>query len=134
MTERTGHWRKRVLVCGGRYFDNLLAMRLALSFLDGEQAIALVINGGASGADTLARQWAGERGIPCETYPASWTVDGRSAGPKRNQRMLDQGRPDAVVAFPGGSGTADMVRRARKAGVPVYEPLKGPGEWDGEPT
>jgi hypothetical protein len=35
--------------------------------------------------------------------------------------MIDQGRPDLVVAFPGGRGTADMVRRARAAGISVIE-------------
>jgi hypothetical protein len=35
--------------------------------------------------------------------------------------MLLEGKPDLVVAFPGGKGTADMVRRARKANVPVKE-------------
>lgn len=123
MVEGTGHWRKRVLVCGGRHFDNLYAVRTALGELDGEQAIGLIINGGATGADECARIWAKETGIPCETFPASWMQDGRAAGPKRNQRMIDQGKPDAVVAFPGGRGTADMVRRARVAHIPVYEPL-----------
>lgn len=45
----------------------------------------------------------------------------RSAGPKRNQRMLDKGKPDLVLAFPGGDGTADMVRKAKSAGVPIIE-------------
>jgi len=35
--------------------------------------------------------------------------------------MLAEGEPDAVLAFPGGRGTADMVRRAKRAGVPVWE-------------
>jgi predicted Rossmann-fold nucleotide-binding protein len=35
--------------------------------------------------------------------------------------MLAEGRPDAVIAFPGGKGTADMVRKARAAGLPVVE-------------
>jgi hypothetical protein len=48
---------------------------------------------------------------------ADWEKLGRSAGPIRNQAMLDEGRPDLVVAFPGHHGTADMVRRARAAGV-----------------
>ena len=46
---------------------------------------------------------------------------GKRAGPLRNQRMLDEGKPDLVVAFPGGGGTKDMVRRAVKAGVSVHE-------------
>jgi predicted Rossmann-fold nucleotide-binding protein len=35
--------------------------------------------------------------------------------------MLTKGKPDIVIAFPGGSGTADMICQARKAGVPVEE-------------
>jgi hypothetical protein len=39
--------------------------------------------------------------------------------------MLREGRPDLVVAFTVGPlaesrGTADMVRRAREAGVPIH--------------
>jgi hypothetical protein len=51
---------------------------------------------------------------------ADWNTHGRAAGPIRNQRMLDEVKPELVVAFPGGRGTADMVRRAREAGVNVY--------------
>ena len=32
--------------------------------------------------------------------------------------------PQLVIAFPGRHGTADMVRKARAAGVMVIEPLK----------
>ena len=35
--------------------------------------------------------------------------------------MLDDGKPDMVVAFPGGRGTEDMMRRARNAGIRVIE-------------
>ena len=31
------------------------------------------------------------------------------------------GKPDLVVAFPGGAGTLNMVMQARKAGVRVIE-------------
>jgi hypothetical protein len=59
-------------------------------------------------------------------YPADWAKHGRAASPIRNQQMLDEGRPNLVVAFPGGRGTADMVRRARSAGVEVIEVDKPP--------
>jgi predicted Rossmann-fold nucleotide-binding protein len=39
----------------------------------------------------------------------------------RNRQMLTEGRPDLVVAFPGGKGTANMVALARKAGVEIVE-------------
>jgi hypothetical protein len=62
-----------------------------------------------------------DQDIPCSVYMADWDGLGRKAGPIRNQRMLDEGKPDLVIAFPGGRGTADMVRRAREAGVEVVE-------------
>lgn len=79
-----------------------------------------LIHGAAVGADKLAAEVAAELGWAIEPYPAQWDRFGRgSAGPIRNRRMIDQGKPDLVIAFPGGKGTADMVRRAEKAGIPV---------------
>ena len=63
------------------------------------------------------------RAVWCETYPAAWDR-GRRAGPERNQRMIEIGEPDGGVAFPGGCGTADMVRKARAAGLVVWRPGK----------
>ena len=67
----------------------------------------------------LAGQWAHERRILVEVYPANWRKLGLAAGAIRNAEMLRLGKPDLVVAFPGHSGTEDMVGKARKAGVPV---------------
>jgi hypothetical protein len=67
----------------------------------------------------MAGEWADVFGVPFRIFPANWKKHGRAAGPMRNQQMLDEGKPDLVIAFPGGSGTADMVRRAKAAGVPV---------------
>jgi hypothetical protein len=75
------------------------------------------------GADQIAYEWAKGRGVPGKCFPAHWDREGRSAGPKRNQRMLDTFRPDLVVAFLTAGkpnvGTHDMMRRARDAGVEV---------------
>jgi hypothetical protein len=35
--------------------------------------------------------------------------------------MLDEGKPDLVIGFPGGTGTADMLSRAEIAGVKIIE-------------
>ena len=111
----------RVLVCGGRDFsDRQLAYR-ALDNLHKAEGIGCVIEGHARGADRIAGYWARRKGIENRKFPADWDRDGKAAGPIRNQRMLDEGKPDLVVAFPGGRGTADMVKRARAAGVPVME-------------
>lgn len=84
-------------------------------------APSLVIHGGAQGADRIAREWCICRKVECRGYAADWKRHGRAAGPIRNQRMLDDGKPDLVIAFPGGRGTADMVRRAIATGIRAIE-------------
>jgi hypothetical protein len=108
-----------VLVCGGRAFRDAFFVVRTLDDFRKSTPIELVIQGGARGVDSVAHAWAVARGIPCDTYPADWAAHGRRAGPIRNARMLAEGRPDLVVAFPGGPGTADMVRQAERAGVRV---------------
>lgn len=106
----------RVLVCGGRnYFDG----ETLYATLDKIENIELIIHGGAAGADSMARDYANSRDIPCLKHPANWEKYGKRAGPIRNQEML-KWQPDLVVAFPGGVGTADMVKRAEKAGIEVW--------------
>jgi hypothetical protein len=106
----------RVLVCGGRDYKDRARLETVLA----SWRPTVVIEGGCrTGADRFAHDYAQEKGIPLQTYYARWQSEGKAAGPKRNQRMLDEGKPDVVLAFPGGRGTADMVRRARAAGI-VY--------------
>ena len=112
----------RILVCGGRDFSDADFLSGILDAAKREYGNVEIINGGASGADKLAEAWAFARNVTCAAYPADWKKYGRAAGPIRNQRMLDKGRPELVIAFPGGRGTDDMVRRAMEAGVFVYKP------------
>lgn len=110
----------RVLVCGGRDYQDFGHIFDVLTALHKETPVDCLIEGGALGADEWAAVWAGMAGIRQRLkFPADWATHSRAAGPLRNQRMIDEGEPDLVVAFPGGRGTADMVRRAEKAGIPV---------------
>jgi hypothetical protein len=110
----------RVLVTGGRAYADARMVAQVLASLPG---LAAVGHGAAKGADTLAAAWAARTGGVCVAYPADWVRDGKAAGPIRNARMLREFQPDLLVAFPGGNGTADMVRQAVRAGVPVkYAP------------
>jgi hypothetical protein len=110
----------RVLVCGGRDFLNRTAVWKELNGLHAKHGRLTVIQGGARGVDQMAREWCYDvRSVHMINEPADWLKHGPAAGPIRNQLMLDEHKPDMVLAFPGGRGTADMVRRAEKAGVPV---------------
>lgn len=86
-----------------------------------------IVHGAARGADRLSVLAALSLGIKdIRAYPAQWDIHGKSAGHKRNQKMLDvEHLPadpfDVVLAFPlpDSIGTWDMVNRAKKAGIPV---------------
>lgn len=110
----------RVLVCGGRDFNDSNLLYGTLSDIHRRTPITMIIEGGASGADTLAHCW-GKDFSQVKTFKADWAKYGRSAGPIRNKQMLEEGKPNCVVAFPGGRGTAHMVTIAKEAGVQVIE-------------
>lgn len=111
----------RVLVCGGRDFTDTALLYDTLDQLASVESIDCIIEGDGKGADRIAGYWAKKHKVDLKLYPADWNTHGKAAGPLRNQRMLDEGRPDLVVAFPGGRGTGDMVRRAREANINVTE-------------
>ena len=108
----------RVLVTGGRRYADRRTVENTLRALHRSNVIVQIIHGGASGADTLAADWADFFGVPVVCIAADWALHGRAAGPMRNRAMLEL-HPDVVLAFPGGPGTADMVRQAERAGIPV---------------
>lgn len=132
----------RVLVCGDRNWTDrsiiyaiLNGYSWATDFDDGKKLV--LIEGGARGADRFAAMWASlgdENDEPGQiehlAFPADWERYGKGAGPIRNQQMLTEGQPDVVLAFHDNlaesRGTADMVRRAKAAGVPVYVIGHGP--------
>lgn len=109
----------KILVCGGRSFLDYQTLSFVLTAL----APTFIIEGGASGADALARRYRAEHRLPGQTFPANWSAFGRAAGAIRNRQMLSEGLPALVVAFPGGPGTADMILASRLAGVPVHQIL-----------
>ena len=118
----------RVLVCGGRDYNDKTKVWKALHAVADQHGMIFLIQGGAKGADSHARDWvrdqmrtAPRRASGGVTFHADWLRYGPKAGPIRNQKMIDEGKPDLVIAFPGGKGTADMVRRARAAGIEVRE-------------
>lgn len=113
----------RIIVCGGRDFADQEALNRALDRFAKKHVVDAVIEGNARGADRLAGFWARKHGIQNLKFTANWDAHGNAAGPIRNQKMIDEGKPGGVIAFPGGVGTADMIVRAKKAGLPIWEPL-----------
>lgn len=112
---------KRFLICGPRAWDRPFWIFLVIAGLKkrfGDDIV--IIEGEARGVDKVARRAAEKLGLEVEAYPPNVKRYGSPAAFHiRNQEMLDDGRPDWVVAIGYGRGTMDMVGRARKAGVMV---------------
>lgn len=119
----------RLLVCGGRDFKDVPLLWRTLDDLRDktpEPGIRLVIDGASDdvtgpyvGADYWAHQWALARNIPTVRQHAKWREQGRAAGPIRNEEMFERHQPEHVVAFPGGRGTANMIKVAEDGEIVV---------------
>lgn len=109
----------KIAVTGGRNFSNDTLVNSTLDSIHTTTPITTLIHGNCSGADSLCREWARRAGITIISRPADWKQHGRAAGPIRNREMLAM-KPDLLVAFPGGRGTADMVGAAKKAGITIH--------------
>ena len=103
----------KVLVTGGRNYDNKFLVNEVLDAFHEHFTIRKIIQGGATGADKLALDWAVRNQVTYITYKAQWAKYGKPAGPKRNAKMLHKEHPDIVIAFPGDTGTANMTKLAR---------------------
>lgn len=124
----------RVLVCGGRDMPRHDAFNWLEANLEDEIrdkldcftfTIEVIIQGGARGADQGAADWGKSENLKVLTFPADWKKHGKAAGPIRNRKMIEEGKPDVVVALPGGRGTANMVRLAEEFGLPVIKASYG---------
>lgn len=107
----------KVIIAGGRDYSFTNADYALLNALHEKHHFTLVISGGARGADMYGEIWARLNAIPLDRHPADWAKWGKSAGFIRNDEMAKVA--DALVAFPGGRGTADMIRRARERGLVI---------------
>jgi hypothetical protein len=125
----------KVLVCGGRRYSDIPFLNLVLDKFHSENPITELVEGEAGvkndkgeailGADILAARWASDKPITVYRHPANWKKHERKAGGIRNSLMLKL-HPDieTVIAFPGGSGTEDMVRKSLSKGIKVIEARK----------
>lgn len=113
----------RILCCGDRNWKDRILIMQHIIMASGFTFDVTIIEGEADGADTISKEVAITMGMAVEGFKADWKQYGKAAGPIRNQKMLDKGKPDIVLAFHDdlehSKGTKDMVRRAELANIPV---------------
>lgn len=113
--------QKRIVVGGSRYFKDYTlfsaVMDECLSNIKNRYEL-IIVSGHCAGTDLMAERYAADHGYAVEVYPAEWQKYGKSAGPRRNQQMVEVA--DYAVAFSsGGRGTQSLIRYAEKKGIPV---------------
>lgn len=132
----------RVCATGGRDFhdlgfvwSNLDALHGMPAYMGGRGPIREIGIGCADGLDDLVWKWAIANKVPWKRYVADWDRWGKAAGALRNGAMLADFRPRELLVFPGGVGTTDCARKARKWGIkrtflnPVTDPFEEASKW-----
>ena len=110
----------KLIVCGGRNYRLTRRNIVMLNWFHDNYGISELVSGGCEGADQDAEVWAESQvlPIPIRQFIPDWVARGKAAGPLRNQEMADYvGKDGLCIAFPGGKGTEDMIRRAIKIGM-----------------
>jgi len=136
----------RILVCGGRDFGNYkkypqlstewkrkksesaFIWRELTRYTQHLSESLIIISGCATGADENAQAWAKASGHGRMLFRAEWDKYGNAAGPIRNKQMMVNGKPEIVIAFPGGKGTKNMLSIARKNKLQIIRLI-----WTGKP-
>ena len=111
----------RVLICSGRFYADTHTLTHVLDLYARTQIIDVLIHGGYQTLGGAIETWA--RGIDVHVirYPANWMLHGKYAETKRNLFMLEDSRPDVLLAFSGGEDTAECIKMAQRAGIQVIE-------------
>ncbi len=113
-----------LIVTGGREYIPTSAQLHLLKMLASEMGVTELVHGAARGVD-MAVDAMFSKSLPhvkITSFPYK-AEHGRAGGPIRNSQMAAyaKDKPSACVAFPGGRGTDDMVKKAKAAGIFVHD-------------
>lgn len=106
----------KFIICGGRDYADRDRLTQVLDGVHKKCTIHAIIEGGATGADRLAREWALEKGIQVFTAIAN-------GDEQRQQAAMLSLDPDGVIAFHDGFHCRDLTRMAEMSDVKVMHIL-----------
>ena len=127
----------KIIICGPRNFNDYNIVKQAI--IASGFKITEVVSGGADGVDMLGVRWAKEQKIKVHIMEAKWKdLDAphaeiainkweqkynKNAGFQRNSEMVEYVSPKGgvIAIITGSHGTADTVKKAKAAGLKVFE-------------
>lgn len=115
---------KYLLIAGSRSFeDRDLFNRVTEEIIDGDERFTVIVEGGAAGADTMAREYAEAHDMKYEEFKPDWKQYGRAAGPKRNDKMVQfiKERNGTALYFwdEESKGTKQCIDSAKRKGIEI---------------
>ena len=118
---------KRIVIGGYRNFNNYEIFKNFVDLCIGDKSEITILSGRCKGTDLMAEQYAKEKGVGLEIYPADWKKYGKAAGPIRNRQMVENA--DTVIAFVSktASGTKNLIENAKKLDKKLF--VKDIGEY-----
>lgn len=117
----------QIIITGGREFTDVKAEWDILDNILTKYPDMVLLHGGAQGVDRIGAAWAKRKNVPQVEFKPDWNKFGKAAGYRRNETMVRQTKPTAVVAFPGENGTKHCIETALKSGIRVWEPMTAVG-------
>ena len=118
---------KRIVIGGYRKFNDYKVFKDFVDSCIGDENEITILSGHCKGVDLMGEQYAKEKGLLLEVYPAEWQKYGRAAGPIRNKQMVE--KADVVIAFtcPRATGTKNLISHAKKLNKKMF--IKEIGEF-----
>ncbi len=112
----------KLVISGSRHIKDYGLFCQAIEesgFLLTRNSIECIIQGNATGVDSLGKRFAEEQDIPLVTIKADWDEHGKAAGPIRNSEMIqyaiEDGEPAGLLSIWDGysRGTWDCIKKAQ---------------------
>jgi hypothetical protein len=107
-----------LLIAGSRNYRDWETFERVTREIIGEEKEIVIVEGGASGADSMAKRFALENGLEVQEFKPDWKRYGRAAGLKRNDAMtafIKEKNGRALYFWDEESkGTKQCIQSARK--------------------
>ena len=109
-----------IAITGGKTVTDADAIWAALDKVRAKYPDMVLVHGDGPGVEKIAARWAEARGVAQVVCRPNWNAHGKAAPFRRNDDIINL-MPKGLIAFPGSGITANLVDKARQAGIPVMD-------------